>query len=248
MKITVFNGSPKAERSNTHVIVENFLAGAQSTGAEVEEVFISNYDIQFCKSCKRCWERTSGECGINDDMKILKEKVLSSDIIGFASPVFVDNVTGIMKNFMDRLIVLGDPHWTKDPNGECRHVMRYEKPNKMVVISNCGYPEQSHFQVFRLLFRRMARNMGWDIVGEIYRGGGGLLTSTDKSIQPFVNAYKELVKKAGVEAISNLKISEETMFKLGKPILPVSVNEYTNLFYNKVNEIFDRLFPQSAQN
>lgn len=243
MKITVFNGSPKAEKSNTHVIVENFLTGAQSAGAEIEEVFLSNYDIHSCKSCKRCWERTPGMCGIDDDMKILKDKVLSSDIIGFASPVFVDNVTGIMKNFLDRLIILGDPHWTKDQYGECRHVMRYEKPNKMVVISNCGYPEQSHFQVLRLLFSRMARNMGWSIVGEIYRGGGSLLTNPEKSIQPFVNAYKELVKKAGAEAVSSLKISDETTSQLEKPILPVPEEQYVNLFYSKVNEIFDRLFP-----
>lgn len=119
-------------------------------------------------------------------------KVIASDIVGFATPLYVDNVTGVMKNFMDRLIPLGDPHWEKDEHGECRHVKRHEKPTKIVASANCGFPEQSHFQVLRVLFKRIARNFHCELVAEIYRGGGALLRSPEPAFQPLIERLSKL--------------------------------------------------------
>lgn len=246
MKITVFNGSPKASHGNTSVIVDNFLKGAEGEGAEVEQIFLSKYEIKACTSCKSCWEKTPGECVTKDDMALLIPKFISSDIVGFASPVFVDNVTGIMKNFIDRLIIIGDPHWVKDELGECRHMMRYEKPDKMLVFSNSGFPEQSHFQVLRLFFKRMARNLGWKIVGEVYRGGGALMMSKDPNFQPFLEKYKQLLKKAGSEVVLNSAISEQTTIDLEKPLLPA--NNFVDLFFNRVNQMCDERLLKFSKN
>ena len=71
-----------------------------------------------------------------------------------------------MKNFMDRFMPLADPHIETDQNGEARHVA-HSNPPKVGVISNCGFPEQSHFQVLQLLFRRLARNMASELICEI---------------------------------------------------------------------------------
>jgi len=237
MKITVFNGSPKGHHGNTSVIVENFLQGAQQEGAEVEQVFLAQYDIHLCKACKSCWEKTPGQCAIKDDMPLLVSKLLNSDVVGFACPVFVDNVTGLMKTFIDRLIVIGDPHWVKDEHGECRHLLRNEKPNKMLIFANSGFPEQSHFQVLRLFYKRMARNLGWDIIGEIYRGGGALLTSKDPNFHPFLEKYKQLLRKAGTEVILNSSITRQTADELEKPMLPI--NNLVDVFINRVNQICD---------
>jgi multimeric flavodoxin WrbA len=238
MKVTVFNGSPKGRRSNTSIIVENFLQGAQDAGAKTEQVFLSTKKITPCTSCKNCWQKTPGICAQDDDMAELIEKIKSSEVIGYATPLFIDNVSGLMKNFMDRMIVLGDPHWVKDENGECRHVMRYPNPKKMIAISNCGYPEQSHFAVLRVLFRRMARNTGMTLDGEIYRGGGALLRSTDASIKPFIEQYKQLVQKAGAELVNEQKISKETTTLLENPLLPTE--NFVDMYFEKANEISDK--------
>ncbi|MDD2890094.1 MAG: flavodoxin family protein [bacterium] len=220
MRIVVFNGSPRAEKGNTHIMVEEFLSGAKEAGAETENIFLVKKSIKYCLGCFDCWIKTPGECIIKDDMKEMLLKFIETDIVVFATPLYVDNVTGIMKNFMDRLIPLLDPYFKKDENGECRHTNRNFKSPKIIVISNSGFPEQSHFQVLQLLFRRIAKNMHSEVIAEIYRGGGEILRNKMLILAPFINSYKKYLQKAGKEIVENLKLSDETIAKLEKPIIP----------------------------
>ena len=222
MKITIFNGSPKTRNSNTHFIAKEFIKGAEKLGAEVENIFLFTKKIKNCLACFDCWSKTPGKCIIKDDTEELLEKFINSDVVVFATPLYVDNVSGIMKNFMDRILPIIHPIIEKDEKGESRHKKRYEKYPKIVVISNSGFPEQSHFQVLRLLFRRIARNMHSEVIGEIYRGGGELLQVKKAILKPLINKYKKLVRKAGEEVVKNMRISKELQEKLEKPIIPNS--------------------------
>jgi len=223
MKITVFNGSPRAEEGNTDVMVQAFLEGARTAGAETEVIFLAHKKIHPCTGCYTCWLRTPGQCAIRDDMTELLPKVRDCDLVVFATSVYVDNVTGIMKNFMDRLIPDADPYFAKDANGECRHKINGKRP-RMMVISNCGFPEQSHFQVLKLLFRRIARNMNTELAAEIYRGGGAILAEKSLLLAPRLRRYKDLLRKAGAEVVTDGKISGELQQELEKPL--VSDDQY----------------------
>ena len=242
MRITAFNGSPKAERGNTHVMVDAFLAGARAAGAETENVFLAKKKIAPCVACYACWVKTPGKCSQRDDMDELLAKVIASDIVVFATPVYVDNVTGLMKNFMDRLIPIGDAHWEKDENGECRHVMRNRKPGKIAVISNCGFPQQSHFQVIRLYYRRVARNIHAELIAEVYRDGGALLTTSASELQPLVARYKKLVERAGRETVESSRLSAETIAKLEEPLLPsrTYVEDFVRFANKRVDDILSK--------
>ena len=235
MKITVFNGSPRGENGNTHVMTAEFLNGAKEAGAEVENIFLVKKEIKHCLGCFQCWTATPGQCVIKDDMPELILKFISSDIVVFATPLYVDNVTGIMKDFMDRLVPLADPHFDKDKGGECRHMGRGKKSPGIVVISNCGFPEQSHFQVLKLLFGRIARNMGGRVVAGIYRGGGAILKDPPLIIQPLVYKYKRLLRKAGREVVEDMKLSEETIARLDEPIVS------DEMYIKGANQAFDKL-------
>jgi len=235
MKITIFNGSPRAENGNTHFMVEQFIKGAEQAGAEVENIFLAKKKINPCKGCFSCWLKTPGKCVIKDDMAELLEKFADLDIIVFATPLYVDNVTGIMKNFMDRIIPLGDPHIEKDENGESVHVNKLGNVPKLVVISNCGFPEQSHFQVLELLFKRIARNMRTEVVGEIYRGGGAILKDAPSILKPLTMKYSKLLQKAGKEIAENSRLSKETRLELEKPLIPA------DNYIAAANQYFDQL-------
>ena len=135
MKITAFNGSPRGGRGNTNVMVEEFLAGAKDAGAEVESIQLADKKINHCIGCFACWIKTPGECCHDDDQAELLKKFIGSDIVVLATPLYVDNVTGIMKDFLDRLIPILDPHFTVDEHGETTHVERYEEYPEFVVIT-----------------------------------------------------------------------------------------------------------------
>lgn len=238
MKITVFNGSPRGKRGNTHIMVKEFSKGVKKAGGVIENIFLIKKEIKPCLGCFDCWYKTPGKCIIKDDIDELLSKFLSSDIVVFATPIYIDNLTGIMKNFMDRLIPVIDPRFERDEIGECRHKKRFEKYPKIVVISNCGYPEQSHFQVLRLLFKRVARNLHSDIIAEIYRGGGWLLKTSLVS-KKLVLDYKKLLRKVGREIVKNLSLSEKTISELRKPI--ISVDEFIEFANKGCDKLLSRI-------
>lgn len=235
MKITVFNGSPRAERGNTCIMVEEFSKGAQKAGADVEHVFLVKKEISHCRGCFSCWGTSPGKCVIDDDMKELLEKFIESDIVVFATPVYVDNVTGVTKQFMDRLLPLLDPHMETDDQGESVHRKRFEKYPRIVVMSNCGYPEQSHFQVLPLFFRRVARNLHSEVIAEIYRGAGELLSVDHPGLETVLTAYRKLLQKAGKEIVLKSCISEETKKAMEEPLIP------HEQYRGNVNKGFDKV-------
>lgn len=237
MKIIAFNGSPRAEKSNTHVMVESFLAGARDAGADTENIFLAKKKIGHCLGCFSCWWKSPGTCVQPDDMAELIGRYLAADVVVFATPLYVDNVSGLMKNFIDRLLPIGDPHFEKDPGGEVRHVSGAHKGPKFVLMANCGFPEQSHFQVLRLLAQRMARNFQTEIAGEIYRGGGSLLQ--DEELKPLVDAYKSLLRIAGSEVAKNGKISAEISRRLEQPLIPAP--NFADIFIANANVFMDRM-------
>jgi len=220
VRILIVNGSPRGKNGNTHRMVAEFMAGAVEAGAEAENVFLAQKTIHPCRGCFACWTKTPGKCLQKDDIGELLDKIIQTDLLVFATPVYTDNVTGIMKNFMDRLIPLVDPHFEKDPEGEYRHVRRYQKLPKIAVIANSGLPEQSHFQVLRLLFRRIARNMQSELAAEIYRGGGELLKENSLLLRPRQTRYRKLLRQAGRELAEHGALSAATIAALEKPLVP----------------------------
>lgn len=238
MKITAFNGSHKKEGSNTSVLVDWFLAGARDAGAQVEQIKLSACRIERCMACKACWNKTPGKCVTQDDMASLVEKFISSDIVVFASPVYTDNVSGLMKTFLDRLIVVGDPHWEFDENGESRHCRRYDKPTGLIAISNCGYPEQNHFDTQRVFYRRLCRNMHMTLAGEIYCGAGALLAGIVPEFSDFLNAWQKMVFACGQQVERNGKIASDLQKKLEEPMIPLP--DFNRKFLEKVNRMADQ--------
>lgn len=217
MKIIAINGSPKGKKSQTYVMVEEFLKGTRECGWTDRHILLSEMDIHHCMGCFHCW-KTKGNCIFDDDMKNLR--TLESDILILATPLYLDNVSGLLKNFLDRFVAGANPLMVKDVNNKSVHVVRDMPRPKLVAISNRGFPEQTHFDVLKLFFRRMARNWGSELIGEIYRGEGPFLTRKDHELKSIIDEYKLLLRTAGREIAENFSLSEETKSKLEEPLIP----------------------------
>lgn len=101
MKILAIHGSPRTLRSTTRQLTQFVLDGAAEAGAETEIVDLCDLRITPCTACEGC--SFNGICVFDDDMPALVGRMKEADGIVFGSPVYIDNVSGQMKIFFDRL-------------------------------------------------------------------------------------------------------------------------------------------------
>ncbi len=102
-KVTAFVGS--ARRQHTQRSVERFLDDLRAHGdVECELVRLSDCRIETCRGCRRCFDDGEEHCPYaSDERDRLIGKMLASDGVVFASPVYTWQVSAIMKRLLDRL-------------------------------------------------------------------------------------------------------------------------------------------------
>lgn len=115
MKVLGFVGSPR-KKGNTDVLVDTFLEGASTTGAEVQKFFLADYTINQCRGCyRKCIFKPGFRCAVfRDDMDMILKEMVSSDLMLFASPYYCASYTAIMARFFERCL----PLWEVEISGE----------------------------------------------------------------------------------------------------------------------------------
>jgi multimeric flavodoxin WrbA len=118
LKVLGIFASPR-KGGNTDLLLEEALRGAESQGAQVDRLRLTDFSITPCRECHGCDE--SGNCIILDDMQKIYPRLLESDLVILASPVFFYGVTGWAKALIDRCqslwarkYLLKDPSLGKD--------------------------------------------------------------------------------------------------------------------------------------
>lgn len=216
MRIVAVNGSPGGRSSATEAMVKAFLRGAAEAGAETVEILLSEKDIRYCRGCHSCWFETPGRCVIEDDMAGVLSEMAGADVIVLASPVYFNNVSGTLKVFMDRLTVTGNPHAAGGGGRDQGEAGAGVPKPSLMMISNCGFPHRSQFQVISLWIGRVAMMMGADLAGEIYATQGKLLRGPAQELKPPATAYLRALEDAGREIAAGRKLSGEIKARLEK--------------------------------
>jgi len=88
------------KKGNTATLLREVL---DATGMENELVFLSDLTIGFCTGCLSC-VKNKGVCIKDDDMKGLLDKMIEARAIVLGSPNYYYDVSGLMKNMIDRSI------------------------------------------------------------------------------------------------------------------------------------------------
>ncbi len=211
--IVVFDGGPRNKKfSKTTFMVNHFCKGAKSAGAKIEYIKLKDMKINPCTGCFTCWTKTPGECIFNDDMTDLRLKFRKADLIIFASPLYIFSVTGIMKNFLDRILPNMKPYMLIE-DGETKHPHRYseDKHQGFVVFSAAGFPEVDHnFDGLKGMFRCLHSHFENSfLMGEFY------LPAAEFIAQPVYAQRRKKIEKmcfaAGEQVIKEGKINNEFM-------------------------------------
>jgi multimeric flavodoxin WrbA len=108
MNILILNSSYRKD-GNTDRTVQLLQARLQSTASEnheplvVNTLYLGHMNIEPCRGCRVCFDKGEEFCPIKDDMTEIKARMQAADALILAGPVYVDDVNGIMKNWIDRL-------------------------------------------------------------------------------------------------------------------------------------------------
>lgn len=165
MKALGILAGPRKGRA-TDRMIDSVLEGIKDKGIEAEKISLYDYNIEPCTGCCTCED--GSPCPIEDDQKIVLEKMDKSDIIVFGSPVYWSNMTSEAKKLMDR--AAGFFEMTK-----MGPVRTKDKPSKIILVASCGAPFPfTHlmgvipgaFRAMKVFFKRMKVK-----IYTIYAGG-----------------------------------------------------------------------------
>jgi multimeric flavodoxin WrbA len=103
-KVLAINASPNTD-GLTATCAQEFLAGAQAAGAEVELVHLCQLDLKHCQQCQNGWGtcRVDGDCVMTDDFAALRQKIVDADVWVLANPVYFGDLSESAKALSDRL-------------------------------------------------------------------------------------------------------------------------------------------------
>ena len=163
-KVIGINGSPR-RGGNSDILLHCFLKGATDAGAEVEGIFLRDYQFQGCIGCERC--RKDQECtGLLDGMQLIYPKVREAGGLVLVSPIYSYSVTAIMKAFIDRLYAFyhfGDErpgYWYSRIGEQGRKAI-------IAVIGEQASAEEGGMNLTMEVMRRSIIALGHEIIAEI---------------------------------------------------------------------------------
>ncbi len=106
MKVLALNGSFR-KNGNTEILLKQALMGAESEGAEVEILRLTDYKMEPCRGCGLCLFRENVSQVQGDDVSLIFSKVDGCEGVILGSPCSFLELTAVVKQLIDRCWILG---------------------------------------------------------------------------------------------------------------------------------------------
>lgn len=98
-KVLIISASLR-QNSNSEALADAFLKGATDGGNTVEKISLYGKTIGFCTGCLAC--QKTGCCVIPDDADMIAQRMLTADVLVFATPIYYYEMSGQLKTMLDR--------------------------------------------------------------------------------------------------------------------------------------------------
>ena len=99
-RILAIVSSPR--NGNSEALVDQFIAGAESMGNQVEKIRLREKNIGYCVGCGYCM-KSGGVCAKKDDMAEILAKMHEVDVIVLSTPVYKSCMCAQLKTLIDRM-------------------------------------------------------------------------------------------------------------------------------------------------
>lgn len=230
MKVLAINSSPLMDEGNISLILYPFLDGMRESGAYVELFYTNKVKINPCQGELNCRVKTPGKCFQNDDMQMLDPMVREADILVFATPVYCDGITGIMKNLLDRTVPQVHPFFELRDD-HCPHPLREgTKASEVVLVSNSGFCKMDSFEAMLAHMKAYCRKAANEFAGTLRPNGCAL--KPVKDIGASVDDIFDAAKEAGRQLVRDGRMSENILNIVSRELMP------GDTYINAVNQYF----------
>ena len=215
-RILGIQAASRKKRGATEMIYANLIAGMERAGTEVDTVYLAEKDLKPCLGCFKCWTRDDGKCPVKDDITELVERIPEFNLMIFATPLYVDGMSGLLKNFIDRLMPLNHPSiFSKE--GRCLHPSRHPIMPNLLLVSVCGFYEIENFESIVQHVSAISINMHMPLIATILRPE--TLSLMDRSAQTKMGQVKDALQEAGETVIYDGRIPDKTLQRISQPLL-----------------------------
>ena len=175
-KVVILNSSPR-RNGNSDVLSETVAAGVRENGGEAEKFDLAQMNINPCKGCYACQMGRGNPCVQKDDMKQVYDAIEQADAVVLATPLYWQQMNGIMKNAIDRIFAMAGK---LDRNKDTALIVSGATPGGQVYDKIESY--------FREAFAG-PEVLGWNVASVIRAGGLGGIGDAKNSAH-YESAYK----------------------------------------------------------
>jgi len=198
IKVLGLSTSPRVN-GNSDLLLRQALAGAQSAGAYPEYISLFDLNIAPCSECNWCY--TTGTCRIEDDYHTLSGKLLNTDRLIFATPLFFMSVCAQAKALIDR----SQCHWAH------KYVLKKQlvtggQDRRAMVIAVGGSKSTKMFESVRLTMKSYFDSLEMRYVANLFVNK----VSDTGQIQKHPSAMKEAFR-LGEELITISTLPAKTL-------------------------------------
>ncbi|MDZ7696323.1 MAG: flavodoxin family protein [Deltaproteobacteria bacterium] len=210
------HASSRAKRGATALFYDHLKAGMEKASARVSTVHLAEKKFNPCSGCFKCWTQKLGHCPIQDDITELLAAIPDYDIMVLATPLYIDGMSGLLKNFIDRSMFLNHPA-VINHKGRCLHPCRFQSMPNLVLLGVCAYYEIEHFDPLVQHVEALAVNMHMPLTATLLRPE--TMSLMDRSAIPKLDVVKSAFEEAGEMIIKTGKISDNLAGRVSAPFL-----------------------------
>ena len=207
-KILAFNGSPRTSGNST-CMLQHFMEGARQNTTSLDEVRTNDLNLKNCQGCLRC--NILRRCSISEDeWPELSRKIIESDILVLATPIYFHHLPASLKKVIDRFrsfvhVQITETGLIHTP---------WEKWNKdFVLLLSMGSPDEADAKPVIELFEFMTSILGkGNRLQVITAKRLAMAKQIIQSREVLENLYAKLqlpVNLAGIDHQANLQTLED---------------------------------------